>query len=411
MLNLLKSNKMFRWLLSYQIFSGLGGGIFSLFMLLSVHLLYENPMYTGIAGMLIAGPQILSFAVGPVVDRRNKVTIMRITTLLEFSVLAVLAFTPILESVGVMALFTAVLLFSCAALFEGPAGTALLPQIVDENQIVEANSLVQIGAMSGGILVAIGLFFGLGDTGMDLTLIYGVSAVFLALAFIVSLFIKDPNAKTAKIAPKTSYMADLREGGRFIRSNVLLFITIALVVQMFVIEMAGVNRPAFLEYHVGSQGYIVFAMTSLVGGIVASALMGALGKKVKAGHLIFVLYIVSGAIRIVFAHVLPHSYAGGLVTMVFYATLGSALGITISSLQQRMPQKDMVGRVGTLSNTFGSIAFTLGALVGGVLGGIVADTAHVFIYQGITYIVIGLFIILIPSVRKLPKINDLKKPE
>ena len=53
MFRLIRGNKKFRLLLLYQIFSGLGGGIFSIFMLLSVHLMYGNPLYTGIAGFLI----------------------------------------------------------------------------------------------------------------------------------------------------------------------------------------------------------------------------------------------------------------------------------------------------------------------------------------------------------------------
>jgi len=411
MFELFKSNNMFRRLLGYQIFSGLGGGIFSIFMLLSVHLLYGNPIFTGIAGVLMAGPQIFAFTVGPIVDRRHKVTIMRVTTLLEFVVLATLAFTPIIDTIGVVALFGAAFIFSSAALFEAPAGTALLPQIVPENKIMEANSLIQIAAMSGGIIVGVGLFVFFGGLDADLSVVYAFSAVFLAIALLFSLFIKDPNAPSAQTGQKANYIQDLKEGGRFIRKNVLLFITIAVVAQMFFMEIASVNRPAFLETHVGAQGYIVFTMTALIGGIVASALMGSLGKKFKTGWMIFVLFAISGGVRIFFAFILPHSYAGGLATMVVYATLGSAIGITISSLRQRIPKKDMVGRVDTISTTFSAIAVTVGALVGGFLGNAVADVAYVFAYQGIALVAISLFVILVPSIRKLPKMNDIDKHE
>lgn len=410
MLELLKNNRMFRRLMGYRIFSGLGGGIFSFFIMLSVHLMYGNPIFTGITGVLIAGPQIFAFTVGPIVDRRRKVTIMRVTTLLEFAVIAVLAFTPIIEEVGVIVMFVAVFLFSWAALFELPASTALLPQIVPENKIMEANSLIQIAAMSGGILVAGGLFVLLGDTEANLTVIYAFSAIFLAIAFLFSVFIKDPNAPD-KTKQKSNYIQDLKEGGRFIRKNVLLFITIALVAEMFFMEIAGVNRPAFLETHVGARGYVVFTMTALVGGILASSLMGFLGKNFKTGWMISVLFAIAGVARILFAFVLPHSYAGGLATMVVYATLGSALGIIMMSLRQRIPQKDMVGRVDTITTTFSSIAITVGALVGGFLGSAVADVANVFMYQGIALVTISLFTILVPSIRKLPKINDISNEE
>jgi len=48
-------------------------------------------------------------------------------------------------------------------------------------------------------------------------------------------------------------------------------------------------------------------------------------------------------------------------------------------------------------------------LAGGFLGSIIADTGHIFIYQGLSYLAIGVLIILVPSIRTLPTINDVKK--
>jgi len=406
MINLLKQNKMFRVLLTYQFFSGIGGAMFSMFILLSVHLIYHNPIYTGIAGFLMAAPRIVSFAVGPIVDRRNKITIMRLTTFLEFLVLSLLAFTPLQEHLGVLFMFAVIFAYNIAALFENPAGTALLPQIVKKEDIMEGNSLINIVAMAGGVIIGTVLYISLGGD-INFSFLYGFSAVFLGLALITSLFLKNADTKeTVKKSSSSNYLQDLKGGAKFIRHNVLLFIILAIVAMDFTGEIAFVNRPMFLEYHTGAQGYVLFALMMLVGGIAASYFVGMLGNKFALGKFVFVLFVTASAMRIVFALVVPLHLIGALITTVFYSALLTAVGIVFESLSQKIPPKDMVGRVDTISTTFSSIFVALGAFAGGFLGNVVPDIGHIFIYHGISLAVIGIFIISVPSIRKLPKMND-----
>ena len=409
MLDLFKQNKMYRVFLMYQFFSSIGGGMFSMFILLSVHLIYENLIYTGIAGFLMAAPSIFSFAVGPIVDRRNKVTIIRLTTLLEFFVLSLLAFTPFKDSIGVMFMFAVIFAYSVAHLFEGPAGTALLPQIVPEEKIIEANSLINIVALSGGVAIATILFTSLrGD--INFSFLYGISAAFLVIAFIFSLFLKNLNTKkNTEKAPSPKYLTDLREGAKFIRRNILLYILVAAAAMSFFGEIAWVNRPMFLEYHVGAQGYVIFSVMGLIGGIVASYFVGVLGNKFKLGYFIIALFVLAGIVRVVFVIILPASYVGGLVTTVLYVALATSVGIIFSSLYQKIPPEDMVGRVNTIDTTFRAIFTTIGALAGGFIGSIVPVIDHIFIFQGINYALIGILILFVPSIRKLPTMTEIKK--
>jgi len=409
MITLFKKNRMFRILLGYQLFSGLGGGIFAIFMLLSVHLIYQNPIYTGIAGFLISAPHIFSFAVGPVIDKRSKPAIMRLTTLLEFAVMALLAFTPLLEQIGVLFMFATILAFSIAAVFESPAGTALLPQIIQEEEILQANSLIQIITLVGGLAVVVILFTSLGaGDDANFRFIYGLSAGFLIFAFVLALFLKDPSEKASEETSQgQSYLQDLKEGTRFIRNNILLYIVIIVVSLSLFAEIAAVNRPMFFEYHAGVQGYIVFAVIAIIGGIVASVFTGVLGNKFKVGRLATVLLMIAGIVRIIFAHVLPLNFAGALAILIFYSTFSTSTSIIFSSLKQKIPPKDMVGRVSTISTTYVAIFVAIGALMGGFLGSIVPAVDHIFIYQGVSYLVVVVFMILIPSVRKLPSIEKI----
>jgi len=409
MIALLKENKTFRLFLGYQFFSGLGGGIFQIFMLLSVHLIYENPMYTGIAGFLIAVPFIFSFAVGPFVDKSNKPTIMRWTTLIEFTALALLAFTPLHEQIGILFMFAVILVFSIAALFESPSSTALLPQIVQNENIMKANSLIQIVQLIGGIGVASLLFITLRDgANANFSFIYGVSAIFLIIAFLLALFVREPDKKEVNAKPETSnYISDLKAGAKFIRHNVLLFLVIAFVSMSMFTQIASINRPEFFEYYAGAQGYVIFMIMALIGGIIASVLAGTLGSKFRVGHLLFVLFMITGGIRIVFVMVIPVSLIGAYIIAVLYAAISGPIGIAFTSLGQKIPPKDMVGRVDTIVTTIAAIFVAIGALFGGFLGSIVPNVGYIFIFHGISYVVIGVFILLVPSIRKLPKMDEI----
>ncbi|MCL2407127.1 MAG: MFS transporter [Defluviitaleaceae bacterium] len=417
MKDLFKTNKMFRLLLWYQFFSGLGGGVFSFFMLFSVHMLYRNPIYTGIAGFLMSAPFIFAFAVGPVIDRRNKVTIMRLTTFLEFAVLAMLVVTPFQERLGVMFMFAVIFIYSLAALFEAPAGTALLPNIVAEDKIMEANSLIQIISITGGIVIAIVLFVIMGDTinngyadsgsFISFELVYGISAGFLALALLFAILLRCPSAQVNGKPAAANYLRDLREGAKFLRHNVLFYITIAMVAKSFVIEVAYISMPAFAEYHVGAQGYVVLTVISMAGVLAASFLVGLFGKRFRVGQLLLVVTALQGGMRILFVFILPEQYYLGLGVHFLFSALGAASGVVVQTLGQKIPPKDMVGRVNTISTTFAAIFVAIGALAGGLIGNVVPVVDHIFIYQGIAYVIIGIFIISIPSIRKLPKVNEI----
>ncbi|MCL2349984.1 MAG: MFS transporter [Defluviitaleaceae bacterium] len=411
MFKLLKQNKIFRVFLAYQFFSSIGSAMFSMFILLSVHLIYENPIYTGIAGFLMAAPVMFSVVVGPIVDRGDKVKIMRISTLLEFLVLALLAFTPLSEHLGVLFMFAVIFAYNIAFLFERPAGTTMLPQIVGENDILQANSVINIVSMLGGIGIGIVLFASVGGE-IPFSFLYGVSAVFVALAFICSLFLKNTEAvKSEAGASASSYLRDLKQGAKFVKSNVLLFVMIAVVAMGFTGEMAYVSRPMFLEYHVGAQGYVLFVLMVLVGGVVASFFVSKLGNRFKLGKFVFVLFMLAAVMRVVFALVVPLHLVGALITVVIFSGLVNVVGMLLRSLNQKIPPKDMVGRVGTISTTFVAIFVALGALVGGFLGSVVSDAAHIFIYHGISLAVIGIYILLVPRMRKLPKMDEIERVE
>lgn len=410
MIALFKENKSFQTYLGYEFFSGLGGGVFTLFLLLYIHLVYANPLYTGIAGFLVAVPFIFSFAIGPTVDKSKKTSVLRWTTLLECAALASLAFTPLHEQIGILFIFVLIIVFAIAAVFENPASTALLPQIVQAEKIMKANSFIEITKLIGALGIAAILFISLrAGSDANYSFIFGLSTIFLAVAFLFSLFLKESVANGAADKPAQNYFSDLKAGARFIKGNVLLFILIASTSMALIAEITSINRPEFYEYHAGAQGYIIFMVMALIGGIISSILAGTIGNSFKVGRLMFALLLITGAVRITFVFVIPSSLLGAYIIAIFYAAFSGPISILIKSLGQQIPSKDMVGRVSTIFTTIAAIFIAIGALLGGVLGSIVPIVDHIFIFHGVSYAAIGVLVLLVPSIRKLPKINEINK--
>ena len=414
MIDLLKENKTFCRLVVYRVFSALGGGVFRLFMLLSVHLLYENPIYTGIASFLMMAPHFFSFAAGPVIDRANKVKAMRWTTLIEFIAVGLLAFISFQGSVHVLFMFAVILLYTVAQVFEAPAGNAFLRKIVDECEIMKANSLINIAVTVGGLIVA-ALLLGALDGDVEHSFIYALSAVFLVLCFIVSFFLKDITARVEDLQKENAfkkYFAELKEGSRYVsRTKFLLYFLIAGIAASFFMDVAYTNMPEFATTHVGAQGYVVLTVATLAGALVSSVIAGLVGDKFRVGMLVCFVWILAGVLRIGFAYTLPVSYIGGLAILFGYFTILGFSGMLRNTLIQKTPKENMVARVVTVHTTLISVAGALGALAGGFIGGVVSSLTHVFVLHGAIYILLGIVLILSPSIRKLPRVNEIKSDE
>ena len=79
------------------------------------------------------------------------------------------------------------------------------------------------------------------------------------------------------------------------------------------------------------------------------------------------------------------------------------------TLEQKIPPKDMVGRIDTMTTTIIAIIVALGALVGGFIGRVVPDITYIFIAQGVIIVLIGIYFICVPAIQKLPKMDDIAR--
>ena len=409
MLKLFLGNGAFRIFLLFRAFSGIGVGIFRIFMMWAVHAQYQNPLYTGIAGFMFVAPFVASFLAGPLVDRLNKACLLRVACFAGFCVAALLLAVPYAGRPGVWFLHLAILVFSIADVFAGPAATALLPRIVGDDDLVKANALVNIAGTVAGLCIGVALYVMMAR-GAGFGLVHGVNAAVLLAAFVFSFFLRDKGHAQAGGAELRAYFAELALAFAFVRRGIMRHMVIALVFVFLFAEIAYVNVPMFAELHMGTaSGYILLSALALVGGILGSFISRIAGPRLELSKIFVAGFIAAGIARIAFVSVIATDVSRAVWIYILYAGLGSALGIFMRTLKQKLSPKDMIGRVDAITASIASAAAAIGAILGGAAGALLPSVDAALVIQGTSSIAIGAFLLLSRRVRMLPKINDVER--
>ena len=410
MSSLFKENRNFRYFLLNQTFAGIGSGMFAMFMMWVVHFQYNNTLYTGIAGFMLAAPRVASFIVGPLVDRRSKVAIMRVTCLVQLVVVGLVLALPLVTGIGVWFIFPAILVFEIANTFSIPARTAFLPRVVGSDELVKANASIRILGTLGGLAIGAFLYFILRGSG-DFALVYAVNAAVLFLGFVFALLIRhhEISEKSTPEYEAGNYFAELRNGFSYITKGLMAHLVMVFILTAMVANAALVNLPMFAEIHTGvASGYILLAFISLAGGVLGAYIAGAVSGKLELSKIFIMGFIAMGAVRILFVHVIADDFRRALLILALYTGIAGAIGLLAHSLQQKILPKKILGRFFTIETTLLGIAAAVGSLAGGVAGRVLPEVDMVFIIQGGVYIVIGLGLCFSRYIRALPKMEDVK---
>ena len=380
-----------------------------MFMMWAIHVMYKNPMYTALAGFMFGVPLVLSFMVGPLVDQMSKQWILRLTELVKTGMVTLILVAHLFWEAGIWFYLFAILVFSVASLFGVPAHTALLPHIVKEEDLVQANALINMAGLLGGLVLGFGLFRLLGQ-GADFTLIYAINAGMLGISFFFSLFLKGEQTPIGK-GSEASYWGNLKAGFTFIKQGVMLPIACFMAGMMLFSEMAYVNLPAFAQLHLETaSGYILLSALAMVGGVVGSWLIGILAPRFSLHRLIIIVFILAGVTRILFVNLISgDNLTRTLLVYLLYVGLGSVIAILYKALIQKLPPKGLISRVDTGIKSLSALAGAGGALLGGFLGGYLGDLNDIFLIHGAAYVVIGILLLFSKGMRDLPQLTATRR--
>jgi MFS family permease len=357
-----------------SVVSLLGDGFFSVALAWQVYEISNLPTALSIVGVAWTAPLVLFILLGGVFsDRYDRRWLMVGADLVRAAAIGVLG---VLSVMGVLELWHVVALIAFVGLgdaFFNPASTAIVPSLLPDEQLAQANALQGlvrplmirlIGPALGGFVVAV--------AGAGMAIVVDASS-FLVSALAIGLIATRPSIEVTSHGLRQT-LAEMGEGFSFVRRNPWCWATLlaAMFSLLVFIGPIQVLLPYLVKNQLGlgpeSLGFI-YAVSG-VGSIAAAILIGQLGlPRLK----ITVMYLVwSVGVALLAGY--------GLMTALWQAMLiGFAVNalfevgqiIWVTLLQTLVPRQ-LLGRVSSLdwlvSTGLVPVSFALTGPVAAVLG-------------------------------------------
>lgn len=309
---------------------------------------------------------------GTVADRLARRVLMIGGDLVRAGIVLVTAVLVIMSALPLWYVDASTFLLTATGLVYDPASVAMLPGLVGENRLLQANAylagasrLIQFaGRGIGGVAVAaFGAFWGIAGNAAS----YCVSAV-------CTFFVKfPPQATPDKALAPAAFLRETWRGITFLSRDYTLrsLIIISMAANIGGGLTSGI-APAFADRQLdGNAAIYGFILTALsLGEFAGMSLIGALGNRLSMSRTLAFSLVLGGAIYIFVS--LTHSWH---LAVMLFALEGFAIAIgnlPIRTLLQTSTPNEIRGRVFsgfiTAVNAGSPLATFLGALLAGSFG-------------------------------------------
>lgn len=265
-------NKNYFLLWTGQLVSQLGDRFYAIALAWWVLERTDSPAVMGFFMVVSVLPELLfGLIAGGLIDRWHRKNIIVSADIFRGLVVIAVALLQTMGRLEVWHVFIAAAVVSLASSFFNPSVMAVIPQLVESDEIPRANSLSQ---MIGGLASIAGPVLGAALVGLmgywPVFLMNGLS--YLAAAMLAS-FIALPPASPA--GPKASLLEELKEGFKFISNSRLVFIILIVigVVHIFYGSLA-VAMP-FLAKSLAGDGIrnLAYFETAMGAGLILGAVL------------------------------------------------------------------------------------------------------------------------------------------
>ncbi|MFD5854308.1 MFS transporter [Cytobacillus pseudoceanisediminis] len=403
-------SKSFRFLWVGQLFANLGDVFYIVGLITIIYSVTQSSMYLVLLPFLNMFGRFISGAISPLLFKKFRLKSLLVSSQLSKTVvLLTLSFWVSLYSIsGIWLIMICIFMI---AFFDGwalPATDALLPRLVDPNELMKANSfvsvldeLIQLGGWAlGGVLVAlIGGHFVIWLTFS----MYVVSTILMQL-------VEDKTSDQAK-EENLKTMETLLEGWINIWKNPILrsihimisiealanVVWIAAILYVFVIEVLKVTEEWW--------GYIntAFFIGLILGGLVCSKFSPVLEKSIK----ITLLTTSFGVSIVTLIFGLNYMNWIALILVFLSGFIHQIKGITIHTYLQKITKTEDLPKIYSAQHTLISLVFGFSTLIFGGITEYVSVQLS-FIIAGLLLVGSGLYLV---AVRQRFTLSNILKGE
>jgi predicted MFS family arabinose efflux permease len=372
-----------------------------------VYQITGSVLATGVMFMIqVVPPLVFGTIAGVFVDRWDRRWTMIGSSLFRGSVLVILLGVRSADRIWLV--YLAGFLESTASQFFGPANNALLPTLVDEDQLLAANSLDSMGENSarligpalGGVLLA--------SIGLQGVIIMDIGSYLVAalLMFFIRVPAEEPTTTAADEGSAGSaisaFWGEFVAGIKLVASKPPLSrIFLVLGVALLGDSILTVLLVAFFQdvVGVGSTEFGLVLTVRGVAGILGGIVMGAIGSKFEPNHLISFGLIATGIALV--AMVIWPIYAINLLIIILLSVPLMAWLISSQTWIQSHAPGEYRGRVFGVYGTFSALLMLVGMAFASGLGDTLGISNTLYVGAAV-YIFSGLLAVVLLRNIKLP---------
>jgi MFS family permease len=359
-----------------------------------VYELTGSVMATGVMFMIqVVPPLLLGSIAGVFVDRWDRRWTMIGSSLFRGVVLVILLGVRSAEMIWLV--YLTGFLETTASQFFGPANNALLPTLVEKEQLVTANSLDSMGensarmigpALGGVLLASIGLrgviLFDIGTYLLAALLMYFIRAP----GDVIPASVDDGSAGGALVA----FWGDFAAGLKLVaRTPAISRLFIVLGIAALGDSILTVLIVAFFQdvVGVGSAEFGLVLTARGLAGILGAVVVGAIGDRFKPAHMISFGLIGSGAALV--AMVIWPVFAISLLIMILISVPLMAFLISSQAWIQARAPGEYLGRIFGVYGTLSALLMLIGMVFASTLGETLGISTTLYFGGGI-FILAGL---------------------
>jgi MFS family permease len=366
-----------------------------------VYAITDQPIHLGYVGLAQFLPAMgFALLTGHAADRFDRRRVLLVCHLVLLGCSAALTWLARLESPEVWPIYVVLVAVGSARAFAGPAGQALLPNLVPpetfSNAVAWSSTTWHVANIAGPALG--GVAYNLAGAGS----VYSAAAV-LELVAVSSLLAIRARATARQRSPTS--LKELVAGIRYVRHNSLILGAISL--DMFAVLLGGAVAllPVYARdiLHVGPVGLGVLRSAPAVGATLMAVLLAYRPLQRRAGATLFACVAIFGLATIVFA--LSKSFALSLAALLVVGASDMVSVFVRHTVVQLTTPDSMRGRVSAVNLVFIGASNELGEFESGLAAALLGTIPAVVIGGVGTCLVVAIWAWLFPSLRRVDRLD------
>ncbi len=395
MIKLFRNNPIFLRFWIATIASELASRMHSLILIWIIYKWTNSALFVGVAMVAASLPAVLiSPYAGSLIDRHNKVTIMMLADFSRLIIVLIFSYLYYINVLDTKWLVLGTIFISLASAFFNPASYAILPTLVHEDEITQANA---IGQISGSASSVIGPLFG---SALIATL--GVTKAFMGagVLFLISVLfllnIKDITYTVKKIS--TPILEDIKAGFQLVKRYAIVHkMILKMAIVNFFFSSLTIIVPIMAKADVKEIAYLMSAIGA--GMLAGSLFLSSVKLKLKPNIILSATFVAIGGAFI--AAGFTPQLIPLLIEMFIMGFMLNIFNITLIAIYQiRLPRASL----GKIMSLIIAVSLSLQPISYGVVGAIIG-------YVGVFKALLISGIVILISAIGVYRIKELNEEE